>query len=130
MSPDLRVVAVLSLMASACASGPQIGDEPPRFSCGTEPSGWILSEAPKNADDYRRLASESPHVKANKVSANEWGQYDQETWLIRSSGEVILCLADGHPWDAWATRFWKFTAPNAESGELEVADSGETIKIG
>lgn len=130
VSPDLRVAAALSLMASACASGPQIGDEAPRFSCGTDSTGWVLIEPPRNADDYRRLAAEFPNLKTEKISASEWGHHDQETWLIKSSGEVILCLADGPPWEAWTTSFWKFAAPDEHSGQLEIADQAATIIVG
>lgn len=129
MSTDLRVVALLSLMASACTSHGQIGSEPPRYACGTDSSGWIISEAPKNADEYRRLAVENPQFPTDKISADEWGQYDQETWLIQSSGEVVLCLADGPPWEAWSTSFWRFTSED-EHGTVKIADHGGTITVG
>jgi len=130
MSPDLRVAAVLSMMASACASSPQIGSEPPRFVCGMDSSGWILSEAPKNADHYRRLAAENRHVATKKISASEWGHYDEETWLTKPSGEVILCLADGPPWEAWATDFWIFDAADEGTSQLKIVDQGATITVG
>ena len=128
--PDLRVAAAFSLMASACVSGPEIGDEAPRFTCGSDGSGWILSEAPDNADEYRRLAAENPPVRTNKISEDEWGHHDRETWMAKPSGEVILCLADGVPWEAWATSFWHFEAPDKESDRLSVADQGATIIVG
>lgn len=128
--PDLRVAAAFSLMASACASGPQIGDEAPRFTCGSDGSGWMLSEAPDNADEYRRLAAENPPFRTNKISEDEWGHHDRETWMAKPSGEVILCLADGVPWEAWATSFWHFGAPDKESGRLTVTDQGATIIVG
>lgn len=130
MSSDLRVAAILSLMASACASGPQIGDQAPADICGSDGSDWILSAVPDNADTYRQLAVEAPLYESDKISKDEWGRYDQETWLTKSSGEVILCLADGPPWEAWATTFWVFSAPDAATGELAVADQGATILVG
>lgn len=130
MPSDLRVAAALSLMASACISTPQIGDEPPRYSCGTDPSGWLISEAPPNADDYRRLAAENPNFKTERVPVDDWGFHEEETWLINSSGQVILCLADGPPWEAWTTSFWEFTAPDVDSGQLEIASQAATIVVG
>lgn len=132
MSPDLRVAAVLSLMASAsaCASTYQIGDKADLHNCGVDSSGWIYSEAPNNADEYRRLAAEEPHFNSEKISAGEWGHYGEETWLTNSSGEVILCLTDGPPWEAWGSSFWKFAAPIENSGQLQIADQGATITVG
>lgn len=127
---DVRVAAVLSLMASACASSPQIGDEVPQFACGSDASGWILSGPPENADVYRRLAAASPNFRTDKISEGEWGQHDRETWITKPSGEVILCLADGAPWEAWSTSFWRFTAPVYSSGQPEVAGQAATIIIG
>ena len=127
---DLRIAAAFSLMASACASSPQIGDEAPRFTCGSDASGWILSDAPENADKYRRLAAENPPFKTDKISEDEWGHHDRETWMTKPSGEVILCLADGVPWESWSTKFWQFAAPDEESSELIVADQGATIIVG
>ncbi|MEP2462811.1 MAG: hypothetical protein ABJI42_02035 [Henriciella sp.] len=128
--PDLRVAAALSLMASACASGPQFDDEAPRFACGSDASGWILSDAPDNADEYRRLAAENPPFGTDKISGDEWGHHDRETWMAKPSGEVILCLADGVPWEAWSTSFWHFGARDNETGRLTVADQGATIIVG
>jgi hypothetical protein len=76
------------------------------------------------------LATENPAFKTDKVSAAEWGRHDEETWLTKPTGEVILCLADGPPWEAWGTTFWRFTAPELDSGEIRVADQGATIIIG
>ena len=130
MSVDVRVVAALSMMASACASAYQIGDEAPYRTCGTDSSGWIISDAPANADNYRQLATESPHFESQHISESEWGHYDQETWLIKSSGEVILCLADGPPWEAWSSSFWRFTPPDENSGQLKIAEQAATITVG
>lgn len=130
MSVDVRVVAVLSMIASACASACQIGVEARYRKCGTDSSGWRISDAPANADNYRQLATENPHYKSQHISEREWGYYDQETWLIKSSGEVILCLADGPPWEAWSTRFWRFTPPDEDSGQLKIAEQAETITVG
>ncbi|MEM6412604.1 MAG: hypothetical protein AAF683_13835 [Pseudomonadota bacterium] len=130
MATDARVAAVFSLMASACASGPQIGDEAPRNTCGASSSGWIISEAPDNADDYRQIATESSPYETEKISADEWGHHDEETWLIKSSGEVILCIADGPPWEAWTVRFWEFAAPEEDSVQLKVVRELYTIIVG
>ena len=120
MATDLRVAAIFSLMASACTTGLQYGDEAPSYTCGTNTEGWIISEAPADADIYRRLAAENPNFRTSKISIEEWGHHDQETWLTKPSGEVILCLAEGPPWEAWGTSFWKFSAPGAASGNIEI----------
>jgi hypothetical protein len=117
-------------MTSACASAYQTGDEAPHDICGTDTSGWIFSEAPANAQEYRQLAAITPVFKSENVSAKEWGRHAEETWLIKSSGGVILCLADGPPWEAWATQFWKFAPPDTETGELSVEDKGATLTVG
>ena len=72
----------------------------------------------------------NPPFKTDKISKDEWGHHDRETWITKSSGEVILCLADGVPWEAWSTNFWKFAAPDEETGQLIVADQGATIIVG
>lgn len=130
MSKDPLVLATLTLMASACASGPQYGDVAPRYTCGTDAQNWIISQPPENADAYRILALEEIVFESANVSAEEWGRHDEETWLVNATGEVVLCLADGPPWEAWSTRFWRFEAPDAVTGALIVSESAATIVVG
>ena len=130
MLRDPRVATVLSLMASACASSFQVGDEAPRFGCGIDSAGWIISEAPENADEYRNLAVKYPIFETQKIPSVEWGRHQRETWLIKSSGEVVLCLADGLPWESWSTSFWRFEAPDEHSGQLKIANKAATIIVG
>lgn len=130
MKPDMRVAGALAMMASACATGVQYGDESPQYTCGTDTRGWIYSAPPKNADTYRRLALDNPAFKSDKVTPQEWGHHERETWLIKTTGEVVLCLSDSPPWESWSTTFWEFAAPNQISGEISIADKGATIIVG
>lgn len=129
MASGLRIAAVLSLIASACASGPQIGDEAPLLLCGVDSAGWMLIHAPENADEYRRLAVENPQFKTDIVSMDEWGRHDRETWMIRSSGEVILCFANRERWNVWSKRFWRFTGPDEDSGKMKIADQAVIVTV-
>ncbi|GAB5456965.1 MAG: hypothetical protein Hens2KO_31940 [Henriciella sp.] len=106
------------------------GDIAPKEICGSGESEWIVSTPPPNADAYRALALKNPVHKSSKLTTDEWGHYEDETWLTNSSSEVILCLADGPPWEAWSTRFWKFNAGEQSAAAIDIVDRGATIIVG
>jgi hypothetical protein len=126
---SMAVSGVLALMATACASGPQIGDEFWTGSCSIDESGWRLIEAPKNADQYRQLAENDPPFGSQKTDPEIWGRYSDETWIQNDDGETVLCLTDGPAWKAWGSTFWRFGSFD-QKGVLIVTDKGATITVG
>lgn len=119
--------AVLALMASSCASAPQYGNTLSLRKCGSDQSEWTLAPAPLNADEYRSLASHHSVRNSDSISDREWGHYDDETWLASASGEIILCLTDGPPTEAWSSTWWRF---KSTVEQIEMVDKGATITVG
>ncbi|MDJ0921748.1 MAG: hypothetical protein QNI84_11515 [Henriciella sp.] len=130
MTTDPRVVGMFAMMASACATGPQLGDQAPLGACGTEQAGWFISEPPANADKYRQMATQNPAIQSKSLSSDAWGRLEHETWLVNETNEVVLCLSSDEPWQSWGTTFWRFSAPDQVTGEFVVADQGATIIVG
>jgi|GEM_PF-4019133 len=128
MSPKLSSLsAVLALVASSCASSPQYGEPLALFKCNTLDGNWVLMEPPEDADAYRLLASErSPH-QSYSIADQEWGRYSDETWLMSDQGQIILCLTEGPPAEAWGSNWWKF---EIAEDQHRLVDLGATITVG
>lgn len=119
--------AVLAFMTASCANTPQYGDPLSTTKCSTDQGNWVLIPSPENADEFRMLASQQSIRQSYSITEREWGRYDDETWLESENGEIVLCLTDGPPTEAWASTWWRFSSDN---NELTMVDRGATITVG